>query len=102
VEHDVVEWMIVDCVHDDYWVILQKYFTMSVDKFNSRMRDIEASHPDFFKGRRIFSYYALDQDRNTEKYILSFFENRPLPKHIHDEIQKVYDTLFPQKNNPII
>jgi hypothetical protein len=67
---------------------------MSVDKFNSRIRDIEAKHPDFFNERRIFSYYELNQDRNTENYILSFFENRPLPKNIKDEILEAYDSNF--------
>ncbi len=70
---------------------------MSVDKFNSRIRDIEASHPDFFKERRIFSYYELNQDRNTDHYILSFFENRPLPKNILDEVLQAYDSNFLRK-----
>lgn len=70
---------------------------MSVDKFNKLIRDIEASHPEFFKERRIFSYYELNQDRNTENYILSFFENRPLPKNIEDEILGAYDVSFPPR-----
>jgi hypothetical protein len=70
---------------------------MSVDKFNKRIRDIEASHPEFFKERRIFSYYELNQDRNTENYILSFFENRPLPKNIEDEVLGAYDANFPAR-----
>ncbi|MGZ3766968.1 MAG: hypothetical protein ACXVB0_18280 [Mucilaginibacter sp.] len=67
---------------------------MSVENFNSRIRDIETGHPDFFKSRRIFSYYELNQDRNTDHYILSFSENRPLPKNIHEEVQAAYDSNF--------
>ena len=65
---------------------------MSIDEFNSRIRDIEAEHPDFFKGRRIFSYYAVDPDRGTDNYIITFFENRPLPKLIEAEIAAAYHT----------
>ena len=64
---------------------------MGIDKFNSRIREIEAKHPDFFKERRIFSYYEADPVRRSDKYILSFFENRPLPKDIQDEIQAAYN-----------
>jgi hypothetical protein len=65
---------------------------MSLDEFNSRIRDIEVEHADFFKGRRIFSYYAVDPDRRTDKYIITFFENKPLPRLIEAEIAAAYHT----------
>ena len=63
---------------------------MSLDEFNSRIRDIEAEHPDFFKGRRIFNYYTVDPDKYTKNYIITFFENRPLPAIIEAEIAAAY------------
>jgi hypothetical protein len=64
---------------------------MSIDKFNNRIKDIEAKHRDVFKGRRIFSYFALDQDRSTENYIINIDPNKALPQFVRDQIQEAYD-----------
>ncbi len=67
---------------------------MSIDKFNSRILEIEAKHRDVFKGRRIFSYFALDQDRSTENYIINIDPNKALPQNIRDQIQEAYNLLL--------
>jgi hypothetical protein len=63
---------------------------MSIDKFNRRMIEIEAGNRDAFKGRRIFSYFDLDPDRGTEKYIINIDPDEQLPQNIRDEIKKAF------------
>jgi hypothetical protein len=67
---------------------------MSIDKFNSRILEIEAKHRDVFKGRRIFSYFALDQDRSTENYIINIDPNKVLPQSVRNQIQEAYNLLL--------
>jgi hypothetical protein len=64
---------------------------MSYDQFTRRMIEIEAANREVFNGRRIFSYFELDPDRGTEKYIIDIDPNKKLPQNIRDEIQKAFD-----------
>ena len=64
---------------------------MSYDQFTRRMIEIEAANREVFKGRRIFSYFELDPDRGTEKYIIDIDPSKKLPQGIRDEIKKAFD-----------
>jgi hypothetical protein len=64
---------------------------MSIDKFNRRMIEIEAGNREAFKGRRIFSYFDLDPDRGTEKYIINIDPDEQLPQNIRNEIKKAFN-----------
>jgi len=64
---------------------------MSYDQFNRRMIEIEAANREAFGGRRIFSYFELDPDKGTERYIIDIDPNKKLPQNIRDEIQKAFD-----------
>ena len=64
---------------------------MSYDQFNRRMIEIEAANREAFAGRRIFSYFELDPDKGTERYIIDIDPNKKLPQNIRDEIQKAFD-----------
>jgi hypothetical protein len=64
---------------------------MSYDQFNRRMIEIEAANREALKGRRIFSYFELDPDRGTEKYIIDIDPGKKLPQNIRQEIQKAFD-----------
>ena len=64
---------------------------MSYDQFNRRMIEIEAANREAFNGRRIFSFFELDPDKGTEKYIIDIDPNKKLPQYIRDEIQKAFD-----------
>jgi hypothetical protein len=64
---------------------------MSIDKFNSRILDIEARHKSDLKGKRIFSYFDVDPDRGTTNYIIDIDPKNELPQFIRDEIQEAYN-----------
>ena len=64
---------------------------MSYDQFNRRMIEIEAANREAFGGRRIFSYFELDPDKGTERYIIDIDPNKKLPQNIRDEIQNAFD-----------
>ena len=64
---------------------------MSIDQFNRRMIEIEATNREAFMGRRIFSYFELDPDKGTERYIIDIDPNKKLPQNIRDEIQRAFD-----------
>jgi hypothetical protein len=64
---------------------------MSIDKFNKCVLEIEASHKEELKGKRIFSYFELDPDKGTTKYIIDIDPKKELPQYIRDEIQEAYN-----------
>lgn len=64
---------------------------MSIDQFNHRMIEIEAANREALKGRRIFSYFELEPDKGTKRYIIDIDPNKKLPQNISDEIQKAFD-----------
>jgi hypothetical protein len=64
---------------------------MGSAEFENRIRAIEANNSDFFKGKRIFSFFAFDPVRNTDKYVMNIYENMGLPQHIRKDIQDAFD-----------
>jgi hypothetical protein len=65
---------------------------MGLAEFENRIRTIEANHPDFFKGKkRIFSFFAFDPVRNTDKYVMTIYDNMDLPQNIRRDIQDAFD-----------
>lgn len=64
---------------------------MAVAEFENRIRTIEAKHADFFKGKRIFSFFAFDPIKSSDKYIMTIYDNKGLPGNIRMEIQDAYD-----------
>ena len=64
---------------------------MALAEFENRIREIEAKNQDFFKGKRIFSFFAFDPVKSTDKYIMTIYEDKGLPPKIRKEIQDAFD-----------
>lgn len=64
---------------------------MGSAEFENRIREIEAKNQDFFKGKRIFSFFAFDPIKSSDKYVMTIYDNKGLPPNIRKEIQDAFD-----------